>query len=93
MCDYCEGKKAFNASVNNKNTYIEQYISLNRVLPFNLNEKLMKALKEIKDPINEGRIKKAHELIDYYENNVKKLELYQKVIFEIMVVCDKHMLC
>ncbi len=53
----------------------------------------MKALKEIKDPINEGRIKKAHEFIDYYENNVKKLELYQKAIFEIMVVCDKHMLC
>ena len=78
--------------MNNKNTYIEQYIGLNRALPFYLNERLMKALKEIKDPINEGRIKKAHELIDYCENNVKKLELYQKVVFEIIAVCGKHML-
>lgn len=79
--------------MNNKNTYIEQYIDLNRALPFYLNERLMKALKEIKDPINEEQIKKAHELIDYCENNVKNLELYQKVVFEIMVVCGKHMLC
>lgn len=79
--------------MNNKNTYMEQYISLNRVPFFNLNEKLMKALKEINDPINERRIKKAHEFIDYYENNVRKLELYQKVILEIMAVRGEHMLC
>lgn len=78
--------------MNNKNTYIEQYIGLNRALPFYLNERIMKALKEIKDPMNDEQIKKAHEFIDYYENNVRKLELYQKVIFEIMAVCGAHML-
>lgn len=79
--------------MSNKNTYIEQYIGLNRALPFYLNERIMKASKEIKDPMNDEQIKKVHEIIDYYENNVKKLELYQKVIFEIMVVCGKHTLC
>lgn len=79
--------------MNNKNIYIEQYIGLNRALPFYLNERIMKALKEIKDPMNDEQIKKAHEFIDYYENNVRKLELYQKVILEIMAVCGKHMLC
>ena len=79
--------------MNNNNTYIEQYIDLNRALPFYLNERLMKALKEIKDQMNDEQIKKAHEFIDYYENNVRKLELYQKVVFEIMAVCGKHMLC
>ena len=73
-----------------ENTYLEQYISLNHILSFDLNDRLMKALKEVKDPMNKERIKKAHEYIDYFESNVEKLELYQKVKFELMVVYGKY---
>ena len=67
-------------------TYIEQYIARAHILPHNLNDRLMEALKEVKDQKNAGRLKRVHELIDHVENKGKKLPLYEKVFLELMVV-------
>ena len=65
-----------------ENTYLEQYITRAHILPRNL----MESLKKLKDPKNERQIKKIHRFIDYLENTGTKLELYQKVNIELMLI-------
>lgn len=74
-----------------ENTYLEQYINLDPILPRNLHDLFVEALKEVKDQKNERQIKTIHEVIDYVENEGTKLELYQKVILEVLVINDEHM--
>lgn len=71
-----------------ENTYLEQYINLNPILPRNLHDWLVEALKELKNQKYERQIKKIHELIDYVENEGEKLALYQKVNIELLVIKD-----
>ena len=42
--------------------------------------------EKLKDPKNERQIKKIHRFIDYLENTGTKLELYQKVTLELMLI-------
>ena len=42
--------------------------------------------EKLKDPKNERQIKKIHRFIDYLENTRTKLELYQKVNIELMLI-------
>ena len=42
--------------------------------------------EKLKDPKNERQIKKIHRFIDYLENTGTKLELYQKVTLESMLI-------
>ena len=69
-----------------ENTYLEQYITRERILPRNVSDWLMESLKKLKDPKNERQIKKIHEFIDYLENTGTKLEPYQKVNIELMLI-------
>ena len=69
-----------------ENTYLEQYITREHTLPRNVPDWLMESLKKLKDPKNERQIKKIHEFIDYLENTGTKLELYQKVNIELMLI-------
>ena len=69
-----------------ENTYLEQYITREHILPRNVPDWLMEALKKLKDPKNERQIKKIHEFIDYVENKRGKLLLYQKVNIELMLI-------
>ena len=65
-----------------ENTYLEQYITREHILPRNVPD----SLKKLKDPKNERQIKKIHEFIDYVENKKGKLLLYQKVNIELMLI-------
>ena len=69
-----------------ENTYLEQYITREHILPRNVPDWLMESLKKLKDPKNERQIKKIHEFIDYVENKRGKLLLYQKVNIELMLI-------
>ena len=69
-----------------ENTYLEQYITREHILPRNVPNWLMESLKKLKDPKNERQIKKIHEFIDYVENKKGKLLLYQKVNIELMLI-------
>ena len=69
-----------------ENTYLEQYITREHILPRNVPDWLMESLKKLKDPKNERQIKKIHRFIDYLENTRTKLELYQKVNIELMLI-------
>ena len=69
-----------------ENTYLEQYITREHILPRNVSDWLMESLKKLKDPKNERQIKKIHEFIDYVENKKGKLLLYQKVNIELMLI-------
>ena len=69
-----------------ENTYLEQYITREHILPRNVPDWLMESLKKLKDPKNERQIKKIHEFIDYVENKKGKLLLYQKVNIELMLI-------
>ena len=71
-------------------TYLEQYITRAHILPRNVPDWLMEPLKKLKDPKNERQIKKIHEFIDYVENKMGKLLLYQKVNIELMLINDKY---
>ena len=42
--------------------------------------------EKLKDQKNERQIKKIHRFIDYLENTRTKLELYQKVNIELMLI-------
>ena len=42
--------------------------------------------EKLKDQKNERQIKKIHRFIDYLENTGTKLELYQKVNIELMLI-------
>ena len=74
----------------NENTYLEQYINRDPILSRDLHDWLIDALKEMKKRKYKRKIKKIHKFINYAENNGAELELYQKVIFEIMVINDKN---
>ena len=65
-----------------ENTYLEQYITREHNVP----DWLIESLKKLKDPKNERQIKKIHRFIDYLENTGTKLELYQKVNIELMLI-------
>ena len=71
-----------------ENTYLEQYIARVHNL---LNDWLMESLKEVKNPKNERQIKNIHRFIDYLENAGTKLELYQKVNIELMLINVEQM--
>ena len=51
----------------------------------------MESLKEVKNPKNERQIKNIHRFIDYLENAGTKLELYQKVNIELMLINVEQM--
>ena len=74
-----------------ENTYLEQYLN-QVILPRYLYNWLMEALNEVKEQKNAGQLKKVHELIDRVEKSGKKLALYEKVFFELMVTDDKYMM-
>ena len=69
-----------------ENTYLEQYITREHILPRNVSD----SLKKLKDPKNERQIKNIHRFIDYLENVGTKLKLYQKVNIELMLINDKY---
>ena len=69
-----------------ENTYLEQYITREHILPRNVPDWLTESLKKLKDPKNKRQIKKIHEFIDYVENKKGKLLLYQKVNIELMLI-------
>ena len=74
-----------------ENTYLEQYLN-QVILQRYLYNWLMEALNEVKEQKNAGQLKKVHELIDRVEKSGKKLALYEKVFFELMVTDDKYMM-